>query len=236
MRKSKSSILVAAIAVATVVMLLSQTGCFVRTVTLYEKRFDTLDELKSAAGDDLSYPSVVPPAGFEPAYTEITGYDDYITWNYRIVIHQYDKYPGLPAARPEKGAPVTANIKIYAFVPREPHPLGGKVTRWPNEQEETDMLNYFNGRLTDEEPWELGGFEVRHYCYVSLEHEPDYAFAESYAGFMRGNLLYIVKAYLVGDADEDFEIMRAEAERAAAAIITDMIGSTEPSAEPALPS
>ena len=229
-----------AIAMLISIMLISLSGC-VRLITLTGHIFGTLDELKAKAGDQLLYPVAMPPGGFEPTFTEISGYNDYTTWNYRIVLRDdvYANNPkhadwawrNAPPTVPEKGSPAAAYIYIYAFVPREYHIVGGRSTQWPNMWEEIDAYNSYIGWV-GENIWDIGGAEVSYRTGFSAVPEktddsgelvPAYACVDTYAGFMRSGLLYVVETRVYGHPDEAEEVLTVMAEGMIRTIMAEMI-------------
>lgn len=218
------------------------SGCFTVTQVLPEKRFDTLNELKAAAGDNLLYPADLPPYGFEQTHSEISGYDDHATWNYRIILRN-DKFanhsdgPDLlrqnaPKLAPDEGSPAIACVFIYAFVPRSPHIQGGKGTQWPNMWEEIEAYERYE-QLAGGDAWEIGGVDVRHYAGFAAvpaaegsgESLPAHTVASAYAGFMRNGLLYMVETRAFGHPDEAEEGMLALCDSLLETVITGMLHS-----------
>lgn len=209
-------------ALLTAITLITIPGCLVRTVTLHEKHFDTLDELKAAAGDGLLYPAEIPPAGFEPAHIEISGYDDKSTWNYRIVMRGGNDMP-------DEGAPAVNYIKIYAFEPKLDVPVSGIVTKWPNMQEELDAYSYYRQLPDQEDGPEIGGVAWRRYSGFSVragaDDGPAYTSARADGGFMRGGLLYMVKTEFIGHPGETEEKMLETADNLLEIIVRGMLSA-----------
>jgi len=231
------------IIILALLVLFSMPGCFVRTITMVDKQFDTLDGLKAAAGDQLLYPAGLPPEGFEPTHIEISGYDDKTSWNYRIFMRD-DEYMYsaddkdwvrrfAPANVPDEGSPAISTIYIYAFVPREYHPQGGRSMQWPNMWEEVAALDrylYISGQ--DANAWEIGGIDVSYEIEFAAVPEkeddegkpvPAYAGVSAYAGFMHGGLLYIADARLFGHFDESEERLCDMGESLVKGMVTELI-------------
>lgn len=229
------------IVLSVLILLAGISGCFSVTQVLSEKRFGTLDELKAAAGDKLLYPADIPPSGVEPAYSEISGYDDHDSWNYRIILRS-DKYvsdsdgPDLlrrnaPNLVPDGGSPAIAYVLIYAFAPRSAHIQEGKGTQWPNMWEEIEAYEHYK-ELTGQGAWKIGGADVRHYAGFAAvpaaeadsgEPLPAYTFASAYAGFMREGLLYMAETRAYGHPGESEDSMLALCDDTLETVISGML-------------
>ena len=215
------------IIVLIAVILINISGCFVRTITLHEKQFDTLDELKSAAGNQLLYPAEISPGGFNPARIEISGYDDNSTWNYRLIM-QNGMLPDNSAAIPDEGSPAITYFKIYAFAPRLQYPDEGIITKWPNMWEELDVYKYYE-QLINQDDWKIDGIALRHYSGFSErfgtedDTVPVYTVAVADGGFMRDGLLYMVMTEIIGHPGETEEKMLETADSLLETVVRGML-------------
>ena len=194
-------------------IIFSISGCADASEDTY---FDTLDGLKTAAGDGLLYPNVLPD-GFEPTYSLISGYyykrvdawDYFVSFRNKGLTMEVDNSEYIKKIA--EGSPVVESIDARTFEPKH------RVDNFnnPNRRIETDRYNQM-AKNPEEPPWNIADVSVYHrgaYSLVSEAYDggslscPAYALVSEYAMFMYGGVLYTVELRVFGHENESEQAM-----------------------------
>ena len=209
-----------------VIILLAAAGC---ADISSDMDFNTLDELKVAAGSLLVFPDILP---FEPKHSDLSGYhyERINSWDYYIRYY-YEASPQTflnPESyeQLEEGSPTVVYIDIWAF---EPKHIDGKIGT-PNRLSETGEYN----RLIEEagdKIWKICDVAVPYKSSFSSELNsgpdnekyPPYVYADLYAVFKYNEILYAIEMQVIGHINETEENMLEMSESMLETVVTGML-------------